>query len=118
MIRIIAAASLLSLAALCAQPASAAERVASQLSVNLNKVDFSKPDQAKFAMARLEAAAKRVCDSDVSDPATANEDRACEQQAVDQALAEARNPTLSQLAERSDYNDEDAGRYAVAGASH
>ena len=111
MIRIIAPAGLLLLAAACAQPASAAERVPSQLIVSLKNTDFSNPDQARFAMAKLEAAAKRVCDSDVSDPATQNADRACERDAVNQALAEANNPTLTQMAMRSDDGDR-ADRYA------
>ncbi len=117
MFRTVICAGLLSLAAMSAQSASAADRAPSQVRVNLNKVDFSKPEQAKFAYAKLEAAAKMVCDSEVYDPVTANDDKACEDQAVRQALAQASEPTLEQLAERSTTAEDDATDADAAVAS-
>ena len=115
MIRTLFCAGLLSLAAVAAQPAFAAERTASQVSVDLSRVNFADARQAKFAYAKLEAAAKMVCDSEEYDPATANDDKACEQRAVRQALADASNPTLAQVAERSTTAEDDsADAYAVA----
>lgn len=118
MIRTLLTAGLLSLAALAAQPASATERTAAESTVTLKGVDYGKSDQAKFAYAKLLAAAKRVCDSDgASDPLTANEDRACEQQAMSDALATVNAPQLSMLAGTSEDQSDDADRYAVVAAT-
>ncbi len=118
MIRIVLTAGLLSLAALAAQPASAAashsDRTPAQTTVALKGADLGNGDSAKFAYARLEAAAKRVCDSDgASDPLTANDDRACEQDAMRDALATVNAPQLSMLAQPDEAQSEDADRYAV-----
>lgn len=123
MIRTIFTAALLSLAAVAAQPASAAapvsERTAAESAVTLKGADLSNPTQARFAYAKLEAAAKRVCDSEgASDPLTANEDRACEQDAMRSALAAVNAPQLSMLAAQpDDAQSEDADRYAVVASA-
>ncbi len=114
MIRNLFCAGLLSLAAFTASSAFAADRTPEQSTVTLKGADLGSSDQARFAYARIEAAARRVCDSDTSDPLTANEDRACEQQAVSDALSALNAPQLGMLAMTADDRARDADAYAAA----
>lgn len=79
--------------------ASAAPRTPDQVTVSLKGADLSNGDAARAAYGRLSAAAKSVCQSEGNvDVFTAEEDRACEQAALSDALAQLRAPELSQLA--------------------
>jgi len=74
--------------------ASAQDRVPAQVTMK-----FSAADQrdARTLTNRLNAAAKLVCDSDmVADPKTAEADRACEQQAVNDALRDLNRTQVAQ----------------------
>lgn len=98
MIRTALCIGLLAFAALGAQTASADERTPDQTTVSLKSAELSNGKAARFAYARLAAAARRVCDSDASDPLTIAADRACERQAVSDAIASLGAPQLSALA--------------------
>ncbi len=76
-----------------------AVRVDDHMTVSLNHVDFQKPEQAREAYGRLRAAAHAVCDSQSGDIVIQAEDKACEQQAVRDALNDLQQPALLRVAE-------------------
>lgn len=75
-----------------------AVRVDDHMTVSLRDVDFQKPDQVRDAYNRLRAAAHTVCDSQTGDIVIQAEDKACEQQAVQDALHDLQQPALFRLA--------------------
>jgi UrcA family protein len=102
MTRSIFIAAALSFAALAAGAANAQERQPAQVHVSAKHVDFSNARETRGFYARLNAAAHRVCTSEVSDPMTAMADAACEREAVTDAVRQIDAPQLSALNDRSD----------------
>ncbi len=83
---------------------ASAEDVAEQRPVYSRDIDFSKPSQVRNLYHRLEVVAHDVCQSDVSDPLTKEADKACEAQAVTDAVRDVNQPQLTRL------DDEKNGR--------
>lgn len=79
-----------------------ANRTADQTTVSLRDVDFNNPAQAQSAYNRLIAAAHNVCDSQTGDIMVQAEDRACEHQAIKDALNDLQQPALYRIADRAD----------------
>jgi len=77
--------------------AASAETVADQRPVYSRDIDFNKPSQVRALYSRLQAVAHEVCQSDDSDPMTANADKACEAQAVTDAVRDINQPQLTRL---------------------
>lgn len=110
MTRSIFIAAALSFAALAAGAANAQERQPAQVHVSAKHVDFNNAHETRGFYAKLNAAAHRVCTSEVSDPMTAMADAACEREAVSDAVKQVGAPQLSAL-------HGDSGR-ATAYAAH
>ncbi|MGN6422518.1 MAG: UrcA family protein [Asticcacaulis sp.] len=68
-------------------------------------VDFNDVNQTRFYYAKLQAAAHAVCASDASDPLTADADKACERQALNDAVRQVGAPQLSRLDRENDRAD-------------
>jgi len=109
-IALAAAASVLTFAA----GAQAQDRTPDQRTVSA-KVDFSDAAQTRAFYAKLQAAAQAVCQSEVSDPRTANADAACERQTLNSVISQINAPQLSLLDDRA--NGRKAGDAATALAS-
>jgi UrcA family protein len=73
--------------------ANAQDRVAAQVTMKLSAADQR---DAQALNNRLTAAAKLVCDSEVSDPMTAQADKQCEAEAVDTAMRDLNSTRLAQ----------------------
>jgi UrcA family protein len=76
--------------------AQAQDRTPDQRAV-VAHVDFNDARQTKTFYAGLKAAAKAVCDSDMSAPLVVEADRACERQALNDAVRQIDAPQLSRL---------------------
>ncbi len=96
--------------ALVSGVAFAQDRTPDQMNVSVARLDLNKASDAQTAYAKIRAAAHDVCTSDSSDPRTANDDRACEQQAVTDAV---RSLHSEQLA-RQDHQSDEEGASALA----
>jgi UrcA family protein len=81
---------------------AASHRTADQVTVSTRNVDFQNPAQVERIYNRVVTAARSVCDSDGGDIMTQADDKACEQQAVKDALDELHQPALYQVADRVD----------------
>ncbi len=77
--------------------ASAQERIADQRPVYSRDIDFNKPSQVRALYGRLQIVAHELCQSDDNDPMTAEADRACEAQAVTDAVRDINQPQLTRL---------------------
>ncbi len=97
MTRSIFIAAALSFAALAAGAANAQDRQPEQIYVSAKHVDFNNDRETRTFYARLNAAAQRVCTSEVSDPMTTIADAACERDAVSDAVRQIDAPQLSAL---------------------
>jgi len=97
MTRSIFIAAALSFAALAAGAANAQERQPAQVHVSAKHVDFNNDRETRGFYAKLNAAAQRVCTSEVSDPMTTMADAACERDAVADAVKQIDAPQLSAL---------------------
>ena len=97
MTRSIFIAAALSFAALAAGAANAQERQPAQVRVSAKHVDFNNDRETRGFYAKLNAAAQRVCTSEVSDPMTTMADAACERDAVADAVKQIDAPQLSAL---------------------
>ncbi len=86
------------LVATAATGAHAQQREAGQVSVKTDKVDFANAAQTQALYGRINAAAKAVCDSDVSDPMTDKADADCRTQAITDAVRQINAPQLTALA--------------------
>lgn len=73
--------------------AQAQDRVATQVTMKLTAADQR---DAHALNNRLTAAAKLVCDSEVSDPMTAEADKQCEAEAIDSAMRDLNGTRLAQ----------------------
>lgn len=78
-----------------------ATRTADHMTVSLRDIDFQNPVQVRGAYNRLVAAAHNVCDSQTGDIVIQAEDKACEQEAVRDALNDLQQPALFRVAERN-----------------
>jgi len=76
---------------------ASAETVSSQRPVYSRDIDFNKPSQVRTLYHRLEQVAHEVCQSDDSDPMTREGDKACEAQAVSDAVRDINQPQLTRL---------------------
>ena len=76
-----------------------AVRTDDHMTVSLRNVDFQNPVKAQEAYNRLVAAAHNVCDSQSGNLMIQAEDRACEQQAVRDALNDLQQPALYRVAQ-------------------
>ena len=98
MFRTLAIALTLSTASLVAVAAHAEDRTPAQMQVSVDHVDFNNSAQVRDLYTKLDAAAQNVCDSDVvGDPMTAMADKACERDAVSDAVRQINQPQLSAL---------------------
>ncbi len=97
-------------AAMISGAAFAQDRTPAQMNVSVASLDLTKPSDAHAAYVKIQAAAHDVCTSDSSDPRTTNDDRACEQQAVTDAV---RSLHSEQLA-RQDHQSDEQGASALA----
>ena len=77
--------------------ANAQDRVAEQTHVTVKAADLATPADVRMTYRRIEAAAKRVCDSDDSSVMTQQADKACETQAISDTLQSLDAPQLSAL---------------------
>lgn len=77
--------------------AASAETVADQRPVYSRDIDFNKPSQVRALYSRLQAVAHDVCQSDGNDPMTREGDKACEAQAVSDAVRDINQPQLTRL---------------------
>jgi len=77
--------------------AASAETVSDQRPVYSRDIDFNKPSQVRTLYHRLQQVAHDVCQSDDSDPMTREADRACEAQAVSDAVRDIDQPQLTRL---------------------
>ncbi|WP_443747932.1 UrcA family protein [Asticcacaulis solisilvae] len=81
-----------------AAAASAEDRGADQRPVYSRDIDFSKPAQVRTLYSRLQQVAYEVCRSEGErDPQTLDADKACEAQAVTDAVRDINQPQLTQL---------------------
>ena len=108
--RSIVIAAVLSAATLISGAAFAQDRTPDQMNVSVASLDLNKAADARTAYTKIQAAAHDVCTSDSSDPRTANDDRACEQQAATDAV---RSLHSEQLA-REDHQSDEQGASALA----
>ncbi|ESQ94445.1 UrcA family protein [Asticcacaulis benevestitus] len=115
MTRSILIAAAFSIAALVAGAANAQTREDAQVSVSADHVDFNNARQTRAFYAKLTAAAKNVCTSEVSDPMTTMADAQCARQAVSDAVREINAPQLSAL--DGQVNDR-ASAYAMNDRQH
>ena len=112
MTRSIIIAAAFSITALVAGAAGAQTREDAQISVSADHVDFNNVRQTRAFYAKLNAAAKNVCTSEVSDPMTTMADTACARQAVSDAVREINVPQLSALDGQAGHK---ASAYAMNG---
>ncbi len=103
MTRSIFIATALSFAALAAGAANAQDRQPAQVHVSAKHVDFNNARETRGFYAKLNAAAQRVCTSEVSDPMTTMADAACEREAVSDAVKQIDAPQLSAFHGNSDH---------------
>ncbi len=81
-----------------ASVASAADtREPDALRIDVRNVNFDSASQVRGLYHRIQAAAAQVCNSDISDPRTAEADATCRQEAVSNAVREIGQPQLSAL---------------------
>lgn len=99
------AAAALTFAAIAPTLAQAQTRTPDQRAVTAH-VDFNDAKQTRSYYAKLQAAAHAVCASDMSDPLTAEADKACERQALRDAVRQVGAPQLSRLDRENDRTDE------------
>ena len=83
--------------AVAAPVVHAQDRVAEQTRVAVKADDLATPAKIKMLYHRIEAAAKRVCDSDEVSPLTQQADKACETQAISETIRSVDAPQLSLL---------------------
>jgi UrcA family protein len=86
--------------------AASAETVSDQRPVYSRDIDFNKPSQVRALYGRLQQVAHDVCQSDAQDPMSREADKACEAQAVSDAVRDINQPQLTRL------DDEKNGRNA------
>ena len=79
-----------------------AERTAAHVTVSVRDIDFQNPAQVRTAYERVVDAAHSVCDSNSDDDMTQADDRACERQAVKDALSTLNQPALDRAAAHAD----------------
>lgn len=116
MYKTLIAAALTAAVAIAAPAVHAADanavRTADHMTVSLHQVDFQNPDQVRVAYARLTAAAHSVCDSESGNIMIQAEDRACEQQAIRDALADLQQPALYRVADADRANHKTPQQFA------
>jgi UrcA family protein len=76
-------------------------RTESQFTVPIGHTNFANASQVKALYTKLHIFAKMACESDVSDPLTANADKQCEAMAVSEAVHQIDRVELSRLDDAS-----------------
>ena len=94
-----------------AQTTNLNQREATALHVQVRDSELTSPAKLRGVYSRLAAAAHAACQSEVSDPQTQNDDRACEARVLSDAINQLNQPSLSLL--NTQNTDKDA-RTAVA----
>ncbi|ESQ84112.1 hypothetical protein AEAC466_10220 [Asticcacaulis sp. AC466] len=85
----------------CAFGAAAAESNVSRIPVTFENRDLNDPARSEAAYARLYKVVQRVCDTTQAGPKSrAEDDRACEEQAMDEAVANLGSQEMRRLHSR------------------
>jgi UrcA family protein len=90
-------AALFSAAALTSGNVQAQTLESAQREVSARGVNFEDVRQVRFFYAKLTAAAHDVCASEVYDPLTQMADKACQEEAVGDAVSQVNQPLLNRM---------------------